>query len=291
MPTWNGLKLLEKSLPAIANLDYPYYEVIVVDGGSSDGSQDYIRHNFPSFELIELPKNRGVAGNMNAAIPCAKGEYVCFLDNDFIVRTDYIKKVVKCFRENPDVGIVGVHIKENGVIYSSGFFGKHAEIAMKRHVGEALYVSGVCMGFRANALREAEGFDSNIRMGSDDIDIAIRLRHLGWRTIAIPDVLGFHMRSRTLRRFRARRSYYVLGARLYMFFKDFSWTTAFKLVTKHTLLQAKTVIVSIRKGDVYEALYVLAAYLSLVSKVKTIIEERRKIKRTLPDSFFLKFRA
>jgi GT2 family glycosyltransferase len=162
---------------------------------------------------------------------------------------------------------------------------------MKKHVGEALYVSGVCMGFRANALREAEGFDSNIRMGSDDIDIAIRLRHLGWRTIAIPDVLGFHMRSRTLRRFRAKRSYYVLGARLYMFLKDFSRTTAFKLVTKHTLLQIKIIIVSIRKGNVYEALYVLAAYLSLVSKVKTIIEERRKIKRTVPDSFFLKFRA
>jgi GT2 family glycosyltransferase len=291
VPTWNGLKLLEKSLPAIADLDYTCYEVIVVDGGSNDGSQDYIRHSFPSFELIELPKNRGVAGNMNAAIPCAEGEYVCFLDNDFIVRADYIKKVLKCFEENPDVGMVGVHIEENGTIYSSGFFGKHAEIVMKRHVGEALYVSGVCMGFRANALREAGGFDSNIRMGSDDVDIAIRLRHLGWRTIALPDVSGFHMRSRTVRRFRAKRSYYVLSARLYMFLKDFTWTTAFRLMAKHTLLQAKTIIVSIRKGAVYEALYVLAAYLSLLSKVKTIIEERRKIKRTVPDSFFLEFRA
>ena len=295
VPTWNGVELLEKSLPAISKIDYPDYQVIVVDGGSDDGSQGYIHENFPQYEVVELPENLGIAGNMNAAIPYVKGKYVCFLDNDLIVDPKYIKKIVKSFQENPQVAMVGGHIEEKERTYSSGFFGKYAELRMKPHVGESLYVSGVCMAFRTHALKQIGGFDSNFKIGCDDVDAGIRLRHRGWRILAIPDVLGYHFGGSTGRKFGMKRYYYVLSGRLYMWFKNFSTKTALKLSLLHIAWHAKNFIVYVKKGKLSSgisyALNVAKAYLSLPQKAGLIIKERKKNAKRVPDSIFLRFRA
>jgi len=282
-------------LPAISKIDYPDYQVIVVDGGSDDGSQGYIHENFPQYEVVELPENLGIAGNMNAAIPYVKGKYVCFLDNDLIVDPKYIKKIVKSFQENPQVAMVGGHIEEKERTYSSGFFGKYAELRMKPHVGESLYVSGVCMAFRTHALKQIGGFDSNFKIGCDDVDAGIRLRHRGWRILAIPDVLGYHFGGSTGRKFGMKRYYYVLSGRLYMWFKNFSTKTALKLSLLHIAWHAKNFIVYVKKGKLSSgisyALNVAKAYLSLPQKAGLIIKERKKNAKRVPDSIFLRFRA
>ncbi len=294
--TWNGLELLKKSLPAISKIDYPNYEVIVVDGGSTDGTQKYIHKKFPDFVLVKLPKNLGVAGNMNAALPYVEGRYVCFLDNDLIIYSEYLKKVVECFKKYPHVGMVGVHVRESDErVYSSGFFGKYAESKMRKHVGEALYVTGVCMAFRTDILRQIGGFDSNIKMGCDDIDAAIRLRHMGWRIFAVPDILGYHLRSRTVRKWEMKAIYYVQLGRIYMFFKNFSPITAIKLTLLNMVWHIKNVLIYIRRGKISHgisyALNVIEAYLSLPSKAGLLVKERRKIRKRVRDSFFLKFRV
>lgn len=294
--TWNGLELLKKSLPAISKIDYPNYEVIIVDGDSTDGTQNYIHKKFPDFALVKLPKNLGVAGNMNAALPYVEGDFVCFLDNDLVIHSEYLKKVVECFKKNPHVGMVGVHVRESdGRVYSSGFFGRYAEPRMKKHIGEALYVTGVCMAFRTDLLQQLEGFDSNIKMGCDDIDAAIRLRHMGWEISAIPDILGYHLRSRTVRKWKMKAFYYVQLGRMYMFFKNFSPLTAIKLTLLNMVWHTKNVLIYIRKGKISHgisyALNIIEAYLFLPSKAGLIVKERRKIRKRAPDSFLLRFQV
>lgn len=295
VPTWNGLGLLEKSLPAISRIDYSDYQVIVVDGGSDDGSQDFVHENFPQYRVVELPENLGIAGNMNAAIPYVEGEYVCFLDNDLIIDPKYIKKIVESFQENPQVAMVGGHIEEKERTYSSGFFGRYAELSMKPHVGESLYVSGVCMAFRIRALKQIGGFDSNFKIGCDDVDAGIRLRHRGWRILAIPDVLGYHFGGSTGRKFGMKRYYYVLSGRLYMWFKNFSTKTALRLSLLHITWHAKNFIAYVKKeklaSGISYALNITKAYLSLPQKAGLIIKERKKNAKRVPDSVFLRFRA
>ena len=56
--------------------------MILVDNGSTDGSQDYVRAQYPAVRLIELGQNRGFTGACNAGYAAARGEFICLLNND-----------------------------------------------------------------------------------------------------------------------------------------------------------------------------------------------------------------
>ena len=70
---YNGRHLLGECLDAVLRQTYPNREVIVVDNGSTDGSQDFVREKFPSFRLLQLPANIGPAGGHNLGIKTAQG--------------------------------------------------------------------------------------------------------------------------------------------------------------------------------------------------------------------------
>ena len=74
IPNWNGRDLLEKYLPSVlaAVSANPQNELIVVDNGSSDGSAQFIRQNFPQVRLLSLDKNLGFGGGSNAGFRAAR---------------------------------------------------------------------------------------------------------------------------------------------------------------------------------------------------------------------------
>src|SRR5665647_46535 len=78
----NGKEVLNDCLCSIQRIDYPNYDVIVVDNGSSDGSQTFIANSFPDVRLIENKSNLGVPEGQNIGIQAALqsgADYVCLL--------------------------------------------------------------------------------------------------------------------------------------------------------------------------------------------------------------------
>jgi hypothetical protein len=105
---WNGKHFLKDCLETLLKQDYPKFEVIVSDNGSSDGSQEFVRKNFPSVKVVENKKNLGFSGGNNAGIRVAKGEYVLLLNNDMIFhKKDCIRELVKAAESDKRIGIVG----------------------------------------------------------------------------------------------------------------------------------------------------------------------------------------
>ncbi len=105
---WNGKRFLKDCLGTLLKQDYPNFEVIFSDNGSSDGSQEFVREKFPSVRIVENGENLGFSGGNNAGIRAARGEYIVLLNNDMVFhRKDCLSELVKAAESDKRIGIVG----------------------------------------------------------------------------------------------------------------------------------------------------------------------------------------
>ena len=107
---YNGRHHLAELLSSLYTQDYEDYEIIFLDNGSSDGSVEYVRANFPLIKLIALKDNIGFAEGNNIGMEAASGRYYCLLNNDTQVEPDWLSKLVKLIQSSSKIGAVGSKI-------------------------------------------------------------------------------------------------------------------------------------------------------------------------------------
>lgn len=123
---WNGLNDTLECLESLSHLDYPFYEVIVVDNDSTDGSVPAIRARCPDVVIIETGENLGYTGGNNVGIRYALecgADYVLLLNNDTVVEPAFLRLLVDAAEAEPAVGIAGPTIyyhERPDVIWSAG---------------------------------------------------------------------------------------------------------------------------------------------------------------------------
>lgn len=105
IPAYNALRWLPQTLASVACQDWPHMQVIVVDDGSTDETQDYIRTTWPHFHL-ECTPNRGVSHARNLGTTLATGEYVQYLDADDLLTPGKIRRHVELLQAHPHADIV-----------------------------------------------------------------------------------------------------------------------------------------------------------------------------------------
>ncbi|MEI9812821.1 MAG: glycosyltransferase [Acidobacteriota bacterium] len=101
IPNWNGRDLLEKYLPPLieAMSDLPGNEIIVVDDGSTDGSADFVRKNFPQVRVLALTANHGFGAGSNEGVKAAKNDIVVLLNSDMRVDRNFLAPLLAGFRD------------------------------------------------------------------------------------------------------------------------------------------------------------------------------------------------
>ena len=110
---WNGINDTLESLSSLRLLDYPYFETIVVDNGSTDNSVAEIRKQYPEVILIEQKENLGFAGGCNVGIKHGLdrgADAICLLNNDTIVDQGFLKAFYTRIQKEPSIGILGAKI-------------------------------------------------------------------------------------------------------------------------------------------------------------------------------------
>src|SRR5438046_2520895 len=104
IPNWNGRQWLGDCLASLSAQRYRPLELIVADGGSRDGSQELVAQRFPNARLVRLPANRGFAGNVNAGIRAARGEWIVLFNNDARAEPDLVAELVAALEAEPRAG-------------------------------------------------------------------------------------------------------------------------------------------------------------------------------------------
>jgi len=104
---FNDKRHLYRCLSSILKSEYPSFEIIVVDNGSTDGSVELVKKLFgnnPRIKLIQNERNLGPAAGRNIGAEVAKGRYLAFLDNDTEVNPKWLKEAVKVMESDLTIG-------------------------------------------------------------------------------------------------------------------------------------------------------------------------------------------
>ncbi len=123
---WNGLNDTLACLESLSYLDYPAYEVVLVDNGSVDESVAVIRDRFPAITVIENKENLGYVGGNNIGLEQAKTrgvDYALLLNNDTEAAPNFLNLLLETAEADPMVGIVGptiYYFDRPDVIWSAG---------------------------------------------------------------------------------------------------------------------------------------------------------------------------
>ena len=109
IPSWNEAELLDRiSLPSLARQSFRDFTVTVVDNGSSDGSVELLRSNWPTVHLIALAGNHGFAHAVNRGIRDSRSEFIALVNNDVALDPSWLHALIKAVRMHANAaGVTG----------------------------------------------------------------------------------------------------------------------------------------------------------------------------------------
>jgi glycosyltransferase involved in cell wall biosynthesis len=195
---YNAASTIEDNLDSLARLNYPNYEVIVVNDGSEDATLE-IAARYP-FKLINVP-NGGLSAARNLGWRAATGEIVAYTDADTRVDPDWLSYLVQPFLTTAAVGVGGPNVvpEDDGWIAQcvARSPGGPTHVLLDDTVAE--HIPGCNMAFRRWALEKVGGFDTTYTKAGDDVDICWRLQERGWRLAFSPPALVWHHHRNSVR--------------------------------------------------------------------------------------------
>ena len=100
IPSYNRIEFLKRSIDSVINQTKKPFEIIVVDDGSTDGTETMIKSDYDFVKFIKQ-KNKGVSAARNIGIKVSIGEWICFLDSDDEWKKDKLEKQINAMKSNP----------------------------------------------------------------------------------------------------------------------------------------------------------------------------------------------
>lgn len=213
---YNAERTMDACLASLRHLRYPNYEVIVVNDGSTDRTEQIAR-GYPEFRLISQP-NKGLSVARNVGMEAATGEIVAYTDSDCVVDPDWLTYLAYKFVSTDFVGVGGPNLPppEDSAVaaYVAAAPGGPTHVLIDDEVAE--HIPGCNMAFRKKALQAIGGFDPLHRAAGDDVDVCWRLQDAGYRIGFSPAAQVWHFRRNTVRAYlKQQMGYGQAEAQLY----------------------------------------------------------------------------
>ncbi len=192
--SYNGARTLRDCLNSLQKLHYPNYEIIFVDDGSKDDTQEIMR-DFPRVRNI-VQVNKGLSVARNVGIAAAKGSVVAFTDSDCMVDCDWLYFLVHALLSADFAAVGGPNISPPATDWIQATVGaapgSPSHVLLTDTIAE--HVPGCNMAYHKWVLEELGGFDPAYRKAGDDVDVCWRLMQLGYVIGFSPAAVVWHYR-------------------------------------------------------------------------------------------------
>ena len=196
----NGAQTVAETLAALEDMEYPDYEIIVIDDGSTDQTSAIAsKHNV---RLIRT-ENRGLSVARNLGLKAATGEIIAYIDDDAYPDPHWLTYLAAAFLHTEHAGVGGpnIAVPGDGAIADcvANAPGGPNHVLLSDDVAE--HIPGCNMAFRREKLLAIGGFDPRFRVAGDDVDICWRLQERGWTIGFAPSAVVWHHRRNSIKRY------------------------------------------------------------------------------------------
>jgi GT2 family glycosyltransferase len=206
--SYNGGQTLRACLESLGKLNYPAYEIILVDDGSTDDTAA-IAAQFPNVRYIHQT-NHGLSHARNTGAQAAKGDVFAYTDSDCMADVDWLYYLVGTLMSGEFVGVGGPNVTPPAQNWIQACVaaapGGPSHVLLTDTVAE--HIPGCNMAFYRTAFETVGGFDAEYRKAGDDVDFCWRLQQAGCVIGFSPTAVVWHHRRFTLRAFLKQQEGY-----------------------------------------------------------------------------------
>ncbi|MDZ7336927.1 MAG: glycosyltransferase family 2 protein [candidate division KSB1 bacterium] len=213
---WNGRQWLEDCLTSVLALDYPNFEVVMVDNGSTDDSVAFVRQRFPSVHVVENGSNLGYARGFNAGLEYAaeRGtDYFLIMNNDTVIDQGALAALVETaqayskagfvtgkvyFYDQPDT-LQTVGKKEDPIVWNGDHIGwLEKDVGQYETVTERAFLDDVMTLVDRRLYDEIGGYDPQFFLQAEEFDWQARAKQRGWKFYYTPKAKIWHRVSMSM---------------------------------------------------------------------------------------------
>jgi hypothetical protein len=292
--------------------------VILVDNNSTDGSLEYISHDFSGvkgLKVVALDKNYGFAlgNNKGYRYVDPSSKYAIFLNNDTEVERSWIQEIVMKMEYDPMIGAAQPKIRYmsdrtkidavGGIIdyHGQSFHLGRGETDLGQYdsIERIFYAQGAAIALRKSVIEEVGLFDPSFFTYYEETDLCWRVWLDGYRVALVPRAIVYHWGGATIKKMEIvdptivveLKTFHSLKNRLSMMLKNYSFVNVIKYVLPFGVRLFGVGFIQLAKGESIEGLARLRALWWLMSNIRKIIAKRQyvqKVIRKLPDSEIMK---
>jgi len=287
---WNGKHFLETCLTALRRQTFREFETILVDNGSTDGSVEYIRAEFPEVNLTSLNENRGFTGGNIAGYERARGELIVLLNNDTEVDPRWLEELHKASREYPSAGSFASKMllfDERKRIDICGFAMTEAGLTIDLGRGELdgqewsepRKVFGACAGaaaYRRSMLEDVGFFDHDFFGTYEDGDLSFRAQLRGHECVFVPGAVVYHRLTATMKSYPARQAFLSQRNIEFVYLKNMPLGLMLRSLPQRVLYEFGGAAYFFKQGA---GMAFLRAKLGVIRQLPVVLRKRRQIQR------------
>ncbi len=239
MLNYNGESVIKNCLSSVFKIDYPNYEVVVVDNNSTDGSLELAKTNFSKAYFIKNDRNLGFSAGNNVGIRFSlerMADYVLLLNNDTEVEKDFLTRLVQAGEADSGAGILSPVIfegKSRNIWFSGGRIDwlrmktLHEKDVKNQEVYETEFITGCSMLIKARVFQKIGLLDEDFFLYWEDADFSFRSQKAGFKNLIVSSSWVYHFEKSC--QDKIKKTYWLVLSGLMFFQKNASWKMRFWL--------------------------------------------------------------
>ena len=287
---WNGQHFLQDCLCAMRHQTFRDFETILVDNGSTDGSVEYVRTQFPEVRLLALADNLGFTGGNIAGYAQASGTLIALLNNDTEAHSGWLEEIHKASRAYPDAGSFAskmMYFDQRERVENCGFDLGIAGVTLDLGRDEldgptwaqprkVFGASGGAVVYRRSMLEEVGFLDPDFFMTYEDADLSFRAQLRGYDCVFVPGGIVYHRYRATNRKTPSRQVFYSQRNIEFVYLKNMPLALILRSAPQRLLYEVGAAIYFSKQGA---GSAFFRAKLDVLKNLPSVLRKRSEIQK------------